>query len=964
MTNSPTGTITFLFTDIEGSTQLWEQHPEAMQVALAHHDAILRQAIESHQGHIFKTVGDAFYAAFASAPDALLAALDAQRAICAESWGAVTIRVRMGLHSGAVEARNNDYFGPPLNRVARLMSVGHGGQILLSAITRELVQPNLPQNIELRDMGERGLKDLIRPEHIYQVTASGLQADFPPLKTLEAFRTNLPVQLTSFIGREKEIAAVKSLITKQRLVSLTGPGGTGKTRLSLQVAADLLDAFQDGVWFVELAPLSDPALVPQTVLTTIGLREETGRPILEILNNYLQPRKVLLILDNCEHLVQAAAQFAEAILHACLNLRMLVSSREALGIPGEKAYQVASLSTPNPHLPQSVESVAQYEAVLLFVDRAQAVLSGFTITPANAPAVAQICTRLDGIPLAIELAAARVKMLKVEQIAERLDDRFRLLTGGSRTALPRQQTLRAMIDWSYDLLPESERILLRRLSVFAGGWTLEAVETVCQGTGINDYDVLEPLAQLVNKSLIVVDADEATETRYRLLETVRQYAREKLSESGEGLAIRDAHLQYFLGLTERAEPELVGPKAVEWMLRLELELDNIRAALEWSLNRDAQIGLRLGSALFRFWDEYSHAADCRNWLTQLLNHPQAQPHTLVRARALVALGFFMTNNFERQDARAIFEESLALHRELGDKQGIALSLLHLGFVIFQNDNVERGRLMVNESLAIYRELGDKLGIAAVLTRLANNVDSMSNDYERGRAYLDERLAIYREIGSLAGISQSLSERGRLELWQGDYLAARRWLAQALEIQRQLGKTRNMMYTLAHLGKLVSREGDYAQAQTYYEESLSLANQTGQTGVGSGSPTGWILAELGHTSIRQGNAIAAKSFFAQSVEHFKKSGEKIGIVFALEGMASLVLTEKQPERTAQLFAWIETTREILANRRPSIEQADVDRDLAMIRAQLDEASFAAAQAAGRAMSMDEAIRYALESSHTP
>jgi predicted ATPase/class 3 adenylate cyclase len=520
--------FTFLFTDIEGSTQLWERNPEAMQAALARHDSILRQAIESHSGHIFKTVGDSFCAAFPNAPDAVLAALDAQRAIQAENWGETTIKVRMGLHSGTAEVRDNDYFGPTLNRVARVMAAGHGGQTLLSATTRELVQPNLPKDAELRDMGERGLKDLIRPEHIYQLTAAGLQSDFPPLKTLEAFRTNLPVQLTNYIRREKEFGIVKNLMAEHRLVTLIGTGGTGKTRLSLQIAADLLDIFPDGVWFVEFAPLADAALIAQTVLTTLGLREEPGRPVLETLTQYLGSKEVLLILDNCEHLIAAVAQFAEAVLHACPSLRLLANSREALGIFGEKTYYVRSLSIPDAHMAQSVENIMQYEAVRLFVDRAQTALSGFSITPANVSAVAQICAHLDGIPLAIELAAARVKMLKVEQIAERLEDRFRFLSGGSRTALPRHQTLRAMIDWSYDLLPEAERILLRRLSVFTGSWNLEAAETICQGPGINDYNVLDPLTQLVNKSLVVVDADivpegyDNTETRYHLLETVRQ----------------------------------------------------------------------------------------------------------------------------------------------------------------------------------------------------------------------------------------------------------------------------------------------------------------------------------------------------------------------------------------------------------------------------------------------------------
>jgi predicted ATPase/class 3 adenylate cyclase len=956
---------TFLFTDIEGSTQLWEQHPEAMQAALARHDAILRQAIETHGGHVFKTVGDAFCAAFSSAPDAVSSALDAQRAIQSENWGEITIKVRMGLHSGAAEVRDNDYFGPPLNRVARLMSAGHGGQTLLSAITRELAQPSLPKDTDLRDMGERGLKDLIRPEHIYQLTAIGLQTDFPPLKTLEAFRTNLPAQLTSFIGREKEIVTVKSLITEHRLTTLTGSGGTGKTRLSLQVAADLLDSFPAGVWFVEFAPLADPALVPQTVLTTLGLREEMDRPVLETLTHYLQTRKVLLILDNCEHLVEAAAQFAEAVLQACPNLRLLVSSREALGIPGEKAWHVTSLSIPNTHVSQSVETIRQYEAVLLFVDRAQTAFSGFTITNANVAAVAQICSRLDGIPLAIELAAARVKMLKVEQIAERLDDRFRLLTGGSRTALPRQQTLRAMIDWSYDLLPESERVLLRRLSVFAGGWTLEAAETVCQGPGIDDYNVLDPLAQLVNKSLVVVDADtmpvgyESAETRYRLLETVRQYVREKLSETGEGMAVRDLHLQYFLGLAERAEPELTGPRVVEWMKRLDDELDNIRAALEWSLKQGAQAGLQLACALRHYWFSRNLLMEGIDWLSQLLRQPAASTPDVARAKALTTSAYLHRWGLGDAKAQILAEQGLMLYRALGDQRGVALALHVLGGALCSQRNYTAGRPLMFESLALYKTMGDTLGISDVLNWLGSFGDNQ--DYKQARAYLDESLALCRTLGHTAGIRSRLRNLGHLALEHGDYLLARTRLTEALEIQRSMGAKDKTFLPLiiGNLGTLAFHEGNYEQAYAYFEESLLFVRESG----GNHNRFWlWDLANLGHAALRQDSQIRARSFLIQAQQGFKGLELEDGVVYALEGLASLALAQGQLSQVACIFAWADATRQAIGALRSPAEQADIDRNIAAIHAQLDEASFAAAQTAGRAMSMDEAIALALESTH--
>jgi predicted ATPase/class 3 adenylate cyclase len=954
---APTATniLTFLFTDIVGSTQLWEQHPEAMKPALARHDAILRGAIESHKGKVFKTVGDAFYAAFPNARNALKAALAAQHALHAETWGETVIKVRMAIHTGAVEARDGDYFGPPLNRVARLLSAGHGGQTLISAVTRELVHAGLPPSASLRDMGERSLRDLIRPERIYQLDAEGLPTEFPPLKTLDAFRTNLPVQLTSFIGREKEIGEVKELAVRNRLVTLTGSGGAGKTRLSLQVAANLLDVFQDGVWFVELASLTDPVLAPQTVATALGLREEAGRPLVDTLTNYLHMKSVLLILDNCEHLIETTAQLVEALLQACPNLRLLVSSRESLGIRGETTFRVPSLSIPDIRIAHSVEMVMQSESARLFVERAQTALPSFVVTKENVPSLAQVCARLDGIPLAIELAAARVKMLKVEQIAQRLDDRFRLLTGGSRTALPRQQTLRALIDWSFDLLPESERALLRRLSVFSGGWTLEAAETVCHGSGIDRYDVLDLLTQLVNKSLVVVvDTDDISETRYRLLETVRQYAGEKLSDTGDGIQARDQHLQYFLELAERAGPELTGPQVVEWLRRLEDELDNIRTALEWSLNGDVQTGLRLASALAEFWIESSYVRDGHNWLTQLINKPQAQAETLTRARALGIQGFLLTWGDFDQDARPILEESLVLCRRLGDRQRIPFALFYLGILAFREGDFEYGRQLVFESLALYRELSDKAGMASVLAWIGTTV-VVDSDYQRAHTYLDESLLICREAGNLTGMARGLSHLGDLDIKYGNYDNARRQLEEALTIQRQLGRSGNTIQILARLGELAARMGDNARAHVYYEESLSLISQAG----GNFIMMRWVLVKLGYAALRQGNDARARDLLEQSLHHFKKNGEKIGVIYTLEGWAGLAMLQGQFERAAQLIAWADHGRKISGHPRPPVEQADVDRDLATIRAQLDEATFAAAQATGRAMTMDEAIAYALK-----
>ncbi len=545
MTPFPSGTVTFLFTDIEGSTKLWDAYPEAMRAALERHDLLLREAVADAGGFVFKTVGDAFCAAFAVAPHALMAALSAQKALIREGWPEQTpLRVRIALHTGVAQERDSDYFGPPLNRVARLLSAGHGGQTLLSASTYELVRDALPVGASLHDLGAHRLKDLERPEHVYQLVYPGFPDTFAPLKTLDTTPNNLPQQLTSFIGRETSIADATALLSKTRLLMLTGAGGSGKTRLSLQIAADVSDAYPDGAWFVELAPLSDPALVVQTVAQVLGIKEQAGQTIGQTVAEQLKEKKMLLLLDNCEHLLSACAQFVAALLRACPTVTILATSREPLGVGGEITFRVPSLSLPTVAQATlaTVDSLSQFEAVRLFIERAQSVKPDFTVTNQSAPALAQLCYRLDGIPLAIELAAARARSLAVEQINDRLDIRFRILTGGDKAALPRQQTLRALIDWSYDLLTDTEKIFFTRLCVFSGGWTLHAAEVVCGYEPVEDWEVLDLLTSLVDKSLVVAEAGEGIhaetghrETRYRLLETLRQYGMEMLEAGEKGM---------------------------------------------------------------------------------------------------------------------------------------------------------------------------------------------------------------------------------------------------------------------------------------------------------------------------------------------------------------------------------------------------------------------------------------------
>jgi len=732
MSSRPSGTVTFLFTDIEGSTKLAQSLGDKWESLRARHHEILNSAIDSNNGYIFQIIGDAFYVAFPNAGDALQAAMQSQIDLHKENWGDTPIKVRMGIHTGKAEVQaDGQYHGYlAMSCVQRVMSVAHGGQTLLSNVSAELVRNELPEGITLLDLKEHRLKGLLLPEHLWQVVIPNLPRDFPPLTSLNAIPNNLPTQLTSFVGREKAIEEVKDELANHRLVTLTGSGGTGKTRLSLQVAAEVFDQFEQGVWFTELAPLSDPELIPQTIQNTMGLVEQKGISILQALQEYLQEKKVLLVLDNCEHLLEACANIAHELLSHSTNLRILASSREALGVQGEVSWRVPSLSLPDTKTIPEPEELCQYESVQLFIERASLVNPHFEVNKANAPAIAQVCFRLGGIPLAIELAAARIKALSVEQINARLDDRFRLLTGGARTALPRQQTLRALIDWSYNLLNEKEKILFRRLAVFVGGWSLEAAESVCSDENIDTYEILDLMSSLVDKSLLNTEEFQG-KVRYSRLETIRQYAREKLADDMEANDIRNKHLIYFLQLAEQAESEFVGPDQVSWQSRLHHELDNIRTALLWSIEQNVESGLRITSALLKFWEAHGYHSDGCQWLLQFLGHPEGMARTLVRAKALSVQSYLTAEQGDSTHARKLAKESLEIYQELSDKRGIAFSKFVLGYAICWEGDIDRGRNFFTESLALYRELDDKLGITETLGNLGNWSRGM--DHSKARA---------------------------------------------------------------------------------------------------------------------------------------------------------------------------------------------------------------------------------------
>jgi predicted ATPase/class 3 adenylate cyclase len=781
----PASVTTFLFTDIEGSTRLWERQPDRMQAALARHDSLAREAVESVRGLVVKTTGDGIHAAFDDPLDAVRAALRLQQSLTDPAATAgVSLTVRCGLHAGIVERRDRDFFGNAVNRAARIMTAAHGGQILVSQTAVDLIGDRLPDDIALRDLGLVRLRDLAHAERVYQVVHATLRQAFPPLRSLEATPNNLPQQVTSFVGRKDESIELTKLIARSRLVTVVGTGGLGKTRLSLQVAAGIIDEYSDGVWLVELAATADPRLVPQAVASVLGVTETAGQPVAEALLGHVRERHLLLILDNCEHLASACAMLVRQLLQASTTLKILASSREPLNVSGETTYALPALALPGD--PQAVTPAAllQSEAARLFVERAVAVHPPFAVTAANAPAVATICRRLDGIPLALELAAARVRALSVDVIATRLDDRFRLLTGGDRTGLPRQRTLRALIDWSHELLTDAETTLFRRLAVFAGGFTLDAAEAVGHDDGPDAADVLDTLMHLVEKSLVERDA---AGDRYRLLETVRQYALERLDAAGEAHGQRTRHLLFYLALAQRARPELIGPQQSEWLKRLDTERENLLAAHAWSREADlaGAHGLHLVSSLRRYWIFRGLLALGLTVTLEALACASAQPATRQRCEALLDAGQVGAFMGRYDEARRYLEESLAIARTLDDKVRISAALQPLGLALLGLGELAAARERLQEGLALAEKLGTPREIAGVLNALAQTARA-GGDLATAEPLYARVLRIGRESGGVDIIAVSLLNLAMVATVRKAHASAREMLVEVLQIVDESG----------------------------------------------------------------------------------------------------------------------------------------------------------------------------------
>ena len=722
-------------------------------------------------------------------------------------------------------------------------------------------------------------------------------------------RTNLPESLTSFVGRERELAEIKQKLPTTRLMTLTGIGGLGKTRLAQQAAAETLDAYRDGVWFVDLAPVADPALVPSALARVLQVKEVAGQPLLTVLCNHLRTRETLLILDNCEHVLDACARMTEALLRDAARVTVMATSREALHLPGECAYPLGTLPLPDPTA--DAKSIARSDSVQLFTERARQHRPRLDLEPERARVVAEICVRLDGIPLALELAAARVAVLPVEQILRLLTERFRLLTRGDPD-LPRHQTLRAMLDWSYDLLDDTEKKLLVRLSVFAGGWTLDAATQVCSGEPITKDEVVYVLIGLIEQSLVVAEEDG---DRYRMLETVRQYARDRLVGAGEQERWRDRHLAYFLELAEEAEPKLSGPEQRKWLERLEIEHDNLRSALTWAASGGAAVnGMRLAGACWRFWLIRGYAREGLHWLSAMLAAVPAREPSSHRAEALTAAGTMARATSDLSKARTLYEQALSIWRELDGRRGIAAALGNLGMVSAAQGDMAAARTRHEESLAIWRELGDQRGIARTLIALGNVIVSEGDELAAQSLY-EQSLAIERELGDQRAIAVVLNNLGMMAYLRNDYSAARLLNEEALAIRRELGDRWGVANSLANLGTIAYQQGDHGTSRVLLTESLAMRRDL---------------------------------------------ADSLGIAQSLEALAGLAFALGRPEPGARLCGQAARLREEIGSPLPPSERGRYDREVASARASLgNEVAFDLAWQEGRAMTLEQTIEYALQ-----
>lgn len=943
ITQLPSGTVTFLFTDIEGSTRLAEDLGDKYQAVLEAHHRLVREGLGARGGIEVSTEGDSFFCVFANARSAIETAAALQKTIWATDWPAdAVVRVRMGIHTGEGTLGADNYVGADVHRAARISAAAHGGQVLISGATRALTESYLGPELALRDLGLHGLRDLSHPEQLHQLLIDGLPTDFPAPRTLDARPGNLPTQLTSFVGRHRELAETEEVVGRSRLVTLIGEGGSGKTRLALESSARLLDYFPDGVWFIDLAPLTDAAFLEEEVAVTLGIQQQTGRELVDTILDVLCNKTALLVLDNCEHLVESAATFVDSVLSQAPDVRVMATSRGPIGASGEVTLRVPPLGLPQANKDGDSTVSDPSDAVRLFVERGQSADPSFQLNSENVEAIAHICVRVDGLPLAIELAAARLRVFSPSEIAARLDDRFRLLTGGARTALPRQHTLQAAVDWSYEMLSAVEQQLFDRLSVFSGGFTMGAAEDVCSEASI---DVVDNVIRLVDQSMVVAEPGLDGGTRYRLLETLRHYGRQRLQERGEEAEFRARHVGFVSRIAEEALPHLNGRQHRRWMQRLDAEHENCRVALDWCRDtREVRDHLNLVALWGYFWTRFGLWTEARTRLNEALDL-EDDKHPELRLRAILSTAEVFVA-VDRERVATLANEALDLADRHGDS-GARVDARYLGgYSALHSNDHERAVNLLEQALELCEQDGLESERARLLVMMGNAFSD--RDTARARSYLETGLSLHREAANLSGVAQSLHYLGALAVKSGDLDTAAAWLEEGLEVDAEIGGRDNSGHLLMELGSVRRLQGDSAEAHTLLSEALAFL-----TNVGDQNCVARTRTRLGLLAVSEGSLHAAREHLKAGLLASAGIGDG-NVVIALEGLAATAVAAGDAEHAVVLLAAADGMRIRRDLRTPAPELDQREREIDSLRQRLGPVEFEKAWERGSEMSFDDAV----------